>query len=539
VSLQSWLTGPLVRHFAHTPVRAAEELMCEAALDEQFSFQVGLRLADGNPQRVRVEIAGPADWSLRVRRVGYVPVAHHNVPIPDDPADVDGVGFIPGYVPDPLFDEDSLLLAPSETHAFWVTIRPGPGATPGDHELRVTVIPALDTPATHTVRVRLHPTALGPRRGFHITHWLYSDALMDWYRTDLFDNRYWRLLSAYVRDAVAHGQDTLYVPAFTPPTDGVKRPTQLLRVAQTSDGRYEFDWQDVKRYVDVARSAGITHFEWCHLFTQWGAQYAIRVYHGQGRDERLLWPPETAAASPIYRAFLTQYLPALFRFLAAEGLLERSFFHVSDEPHGAEHLERYRQARALLRECAPWMRVMDALTDIAFAREGLTDTPIPLIETALEFVEAGIPSWCYYCCAPRGPYLNRLLDTPLPKIAMHGLLFYRWPLGGFLHWGYNYWYRSQTRQLMDPFTVLDAHHWEHGWAFGDPFVVYPGPQGPLDSLRWEVFGESLQDYALLQTLAIARDDPRLAPLRSFADFPKDAAWRSRLRADLLRRTTAG
>jgi hypothetical protein len=179
------------------------------------------------------------------------------------------------------------------------------------------------------------------------------------------------------------------------------------------------------------------------------------------------------------------------------------------------------------------MEVMDALSDIDFARRGLTDMPIPSISVALDFIEEEIPCWCYYCCGPRGPYLNRLLDTPLAKIAMHGFLFYRWPFRGFLHWGYNYWYESQTRNLIDPYTVQDGLAWSRGWAFGDTFEVYPGENGPVDSIRWEVFGESLQDYRLLQTLGISREHALLSALHSFADFPKTAAWRQAARAELF------
>lgn len=64
-------------------------------------------------------------------------------------------------------------------------------------------------------------------------------------------------------------------------------------------------------------------------------------------------------------------------------------------------------------------------------------------------------------------------------------------------------------------------------------VVYPGPHGPVDSIRWEIFGESLQDYALLQTLGIDRSDPLLAPLKSFADFPKTVKWRSDARTKIF------
>ena len=280
----------------------------------------------------------------------------------------------------------------------------------------------------------------------------------------------------------------------------------------------------MKRYVDLAKRCGIRNFEWCHPFTQWGVRHAIRVYEGQGYSEKLLWPSNTGATSGTYREFLSQYLPGLYRFLTEEKILKRSFFHVSDEPHGSDHIENYRRARSVLMELAPWMNVMDALSDIEYGRQKLTDMPIASIRTALDFVNEDIPCWCYYCCGPRGKYLNRLLDTPLAKIAMHGFLFYRWPFRGFLHWGYNYWYQSQSRILIDPYSVQDGGRWP-GWAFGDPFVVYPGPNGPIDSIRWEVFGESLQDYALLQTMGIDRSSGILEPIRSFSSFPKTEAWR--------------
>jgi hypothetical protein len=522
-------------------MRDQKPFRLDAALNEQISFQVAMRLEGEPRQQVSVEVLGPDNWSIRARRVGFVPVRHLNPPImagDEMDTDIDGRGYIPGYVPDPLFGENELLLPESETHAFWVTVRPGPEATPGTYTLDVVVRPQ-DGEVTHNVEIKLHDVIIAARQDFHITHWFYIDALMDWYATDGLDVHFWTILPAYIRDVVEHGQDMLYVPVFTPPLDGVKRPSQLLWVTREGPDTYHFDWRDVKRYVDLARQCGITHFEWCHFFTQWGAEHAIRIYEGAGRtmakpsDEVLLWPSTTGATSEVYRTFLAQYLPALYRFLEVEGLLDCSFFHLSDEPHGEAHLRQYRAARDMLRSLAPWMRVMDALTDIEYARQGLTDMPIPSIRTALDFVEAEIPSWCYYCCGPRGTYLNRLLDTPLPKIAMHGFLFYRWPFKGFLHWGYNYWYKSQTCMLIDPYTVQDGLAWQRGWAYGDPFVVYPGADGPLDSIRWEVFSESLQDYALLQTLGIPRDHELLTPLKSFEDFPKTATWRRDVRRRLL------
>ena len=531
----TWCTHVYQRHYSQTEIQHASALEIDVACNERFSFQVVMRLEAEERHRVRVDVEGPDGWPITVRRVGYVPVRHLNTPIMTSALDVEGAGVVPGYVPDPLFEENEWLLPTGETHAFWITVAPADPLPPGRHELTVTITPEDGRVQTHTVPVTVYNIVLQKRRDFSITHWVYIDALMDWYKTDHFDDRFWGLLSKYIQNVAGHGLDTLYVPFFTPPLDGIKRPSQLLHISRQGSGTYHFDWSDVERYVLLARSHGITHFEWTHLFTQWGVKNALRIYENQGREEVLLWPPETGATSEIYRSFLSRFLPQLHQFLTAHDLLDHSFFHVSDEPHGEEHLANYRAARALLQELAPWMKVMDALTEIKFAEQKLTDMPIPSITTALDFDKADIPSWCYYCCGPRGSYLNRLMDTPLSKIAMHGMLFYRWPFRGFLHWGYNYWYECGKRNLIDPYAEQDALAWYRGWAYGDPFVVYPGPDGPIDSIRWEVFGESLQDYALLQTLGIDRNDPRLQDIQSFENFPKAAEWRLALRKQILQK----
>jgi len=117
-------------------------------------------------------------------------------------------------------------------------------------------------------------------------------------------------------------------------------------------------------------------------------------------------------------------------------------------------------------------------------------------------------------------------------VRMSGWLFYRNQACGFLHWGYNYWYKRQTTQPIDPYVVSDGLSWPD-WAYGDPFQVYPGPDGPVDSLRWEIFAESLQDYALLQASGLAPGASALAEIHDYADFPRDAGWIALRRSELL------
>ena len=521
------------------PARGLASL--DVALNERFSFQLALHADEA--VRVRVALGGPEDWSLRVRRVGFVPVPHHNPPVLPDPLETDGLGRIPGFVPDPLFDECETLLPQEETNAFWFTVWPGPDASPGRHRLDA-VVETLDGQGLPTGRarrlplvVRVHTVRLAPRRGFHVTHWFYADCLMDRLGAAGFDATFWKILPAYFRDMAEHGQDTIYVPLFTPPLDGVKRPSQLLRVGRRRGGGWSFDWTDVRRYVRLARRCGLRTFEWCHLFTAGGCRNALRVYEGQGERETLLWPADTQATAPVYRRFLAQLLPELLKFLRTERIVGASLFHLSDEPSGPEGKANYAAARQMLREIAPWMRFLDAVSEIDYCRDGVVDTPVPTIDKVPDFHAAGIPSWCYYCCEPRGAFLQHFLDTPLAKIAMHGFLFWRWPLRGFLHWGLNYWNVAKTRTPVDPYAVSDGTWWP-GWAYGDTFLVYPGAEGPVDSIRWEVFSEAMQDYALLESLGVPRDDPLLAPIRSFADFPKNADWRLAARRRLFARADA-
>ena len=51
---------------------------------------------------------------------------------------------------------------------------------------------------------------------------------------------------------------------------------------------------------------------------------------------------------------------------------------------------------------APWIKVMDAMSDIRFATERISDMPVPNITSAPAFTAAGCPAWTYFCCGPRG-----------------------------------------------------------------------------------------------------------------------------------------
>lgn len=539
-SVSFWLETSLHRVFPTSSPGDKQTLELLTPRNARLSFQACLRNDRTWPIDVECSVSGGDDLKIKVRRVGFVP--QWNFTADTSKSELDGWGHIPGLVPDPLFPETKALVGPFGTQPFWISAEIPATAKTGARELSVKFTsPTLKEPVVLKVNLEISSFVVQPRKDFHVTHWWNADAIYDQYKLPVLGDEWFRVIGPFLRDMLDHGSDVILVPMFYARREIVERPPQLLIVNEVAPGKYEFDWSRVKRFTDLAKKVGFKHFEWPHFWSykviasEASVDTPQRLYTWKNGKAELLWPKETPATGKVYRGFLEQFLPEFHKFLKEENILDVSYFHLSDEPGGNEQdLANYRRARDLLRELAPWMKVMDAMSDIRYGREkGLTDIPVPAVHAAQAYIDEKIPHWVYYCMGPRGPYLNRFLDTPLAKIRMSGWLFYHLKAQGFLHWGYNYWYvmdlsfNPHTQVLVDTFTdsAAGTSAGGSGEPNGDSFVVYPGAdRKPIDSIRWEVFAESLQDYAILQSAGIKPEDVLLSDLKSYADFPKNEEW---------------
>lgn len=541
--MKFWLETSLRRVFPNSVPGSASPLKLLVARNERISFQVCLRNRKTTMVRVRAALEGADEMTPIIRRVGYVPLQGLDVDVPKD--EIDGVGQIPGLAPDPLYPDDFAHVGPEANGAFWITLAVPRDAKPGIRQLKARL--TVEDECGHLgwkgekpwsvelpLQVDMRPFVIEPRKDFPVTHWINIESIWDYYKIEPFGERFWELAEGYVADLTAHGVDVIYSPIFNNRHEIMPRPGQLLRVRRTGRDAYEFDFSDVRRWIRIALKHDAGYVEWTHFFTPapTSGKYPQRIFERWDKMGEILWEPETSAVSDTYRRFLEQFLPQFRQVLEEEKALDRSLFHCADEPDGDIQMADYRKARGLLRKLAPWMKVMDAMSDPRFATERLTDMPVPSIVTAPLFTKAGCPAWTYFCCGPRGRFLQRLHDTPLPKLRMAGWLFYKLGAKGFLHWGHNYWYVFCTGTMGDPFNDPANGAWP-GLPYGDPFVVYPGPNGPISSIRWEVFSESLQDYALLQSAGINADDPMLASLENYESFPKSEKWLAEARQKIL------
>ena len=488
------LTDSLQKLWNGSEILPLDEVSCFE--NEVASVQLAVlndELAKGN---CRFEISSPLP--LLMRRVGYVPGDFTDLPDGDEYVIAKGLHVFP----DPLLplDAGDFPLKGNTLNAFWITLGTGERMAVGKHAVKIALFDDKNNllgQAEFSVTVR---EGVLPESDLAVTDWMHYDCICNYYRCKPFGRKFRKLTRSFISAAVRHGINTLYVPLFTPPLDtrvGGERTTVQLIGVKKEEGKYAFDFSLLGEFLAVAEKLGVKYFEFSHLFTQWGAQACPKIMATVNGSVRRIFGWDTPADGAEYTAFLEEFLPALGAFLRESGLRERSFIHISDEP--SEYwLKDYTVRRALVKRLLPDFTHIDTLSEIEFLDRGLVDIPVAVTESAKKFAESGKDYWVYYCFPQCKEYLsNRIMNMPSERTRILGMQLYRNGAKGFLHWGYNFYNTALSVRSVNPFFETDAGGF---FESGDSFIVYPGENGALDSVRFEVFREAMQDYRALMLL---------------------------------------
>ncbi|MBO4632474.1 MAG: DUF4091 domain-containing protein [Lentisphaeria bacterium] len=470
---------------------------------ERFSFQLAYKIMGENRQVLTARTESPFGTSLRVRKVGLVPVEFTGTAF-----DEDIVSREPGMYPDLLTDLDSEgAPALPSWRSLWFTVDVPKNFKPGVYEIKISLQcqwPYLPDPEITSVVKTFKLEVLDaviPDQKLKNTQWFYCDCLSTCYNVPVFSEKHWEIIGNFMKNAADHGVNMILTPVFTPPLDtqvGRERPTVQLVDITLSKGKYSFDFSKLERWIALAGKSGIKYFEISHLFTQWGAEFTPKIMAKVNGKEKRIFGWDVKAGSKAYLAFLDAFLPELTAFLKKKGLQNYTYFHCSDEPSEA-HLEQYKANKAVMTKYLKGFRIMDALSNMEYYKQGIVTTPVPSESHLEEFLAAGMKErWTYYCCGPTTVFSNRFIHMPSARNRIFGTLLYVYGIEGFLHWGFNFYYSGLSRFPIDPYRCNDAGYF---FPAGDPFLVYPGKNGiPEDSIRHEVFYEALQDQRILEKL---------------------------------------
>lgn len=471
--------------------------------NEKFSYQLAYKVTQTfliSP--LTIEVDSPLKDLITVRLVGNVPV---EMPVYRG-ADKHYDRLSPGLYPDvlyPIKDRKMTVGSVDNWHSLWVTVCLDGNVPAGKYPVTISLIFGSEAETAVTVKKTLQVEiidALLPEQELKFTQWFHTDCIADYYRLPVFSEEHWTLVDKFVKMAADNGINMILTPIFTPPLDtevGNERPTvQLIDVEKTGN-TYRFCFEKLRRWIHMCQKNGIRYFEMAHLFTQWGLKCTPKIVATENGVQKRIFGWDVAADDPSYMNFLSQMLPQLSRVLDEEGISQNTYFHISDEPH-TEHIERYKKLKAEVSKLLPGYIFMDALSNYAFYSEGAVDCPIPASNAIEPFIENHVPGlWTYYCCGQWMDVSNRFIAMPSYRNRVIGLQFYKFDIEGFLQWGYNFYNSALSRMHIDPFRTTDGFG---AYPAGDPFSVYPGEDGPLESLRILVFYDALQDLRALKLL---------------------------------------
>jgi hypothetical protein len=253
--------------------------------------------------------------------------------------------------------------------------------------------------------------------------------------------------------------------------------------------------------------------------------------------------PEIAGfreGTPEYQAALREYLTGVEAHLREKDWLDEAFVYWFDEPDPKDY-DFVMNGFNKLKNHAPGLRRM--LTEQP--EKELIGGPNLWCPISYEWKQsiaderkkAGERFWWYVCTGPKAPYATLFIDKPATELRVW--LWQTWQRGidGILVWESTYWTSGAAypNGLQNPY--LDPMSWVSGystpggnrqpWGNGDGRFFYPpadydkqsGPilSGPVDSIRWEMLRDGLEDYEYLVMLRRAMEK---APAAKRAELEK-------------------
>jgi hypothetical protein len=251
------------------------------------------------------------------------------------------------------------------------------------------------------------------------------------------------------------------------------------------------------------------------------------------------------AGTPEYEQVFGEYAGALQSHLEEKGWLDDAYVYWFDEPDpkdydfvidGMERLDRH----------APGLRRM--LTEqVEDELVGHVDIWCPLTASfqpyrAEERMDAGDTFWWYVCTGPKAPWVTLFIDHPATELRVWSWQTYKHGVEGLLVWQSNYWTSSAAypgelqNPWEDPMSYVSGYSYAPGqvgyWGNGDGRFLYPPNRdpsdtetkhltGPVNSLRWEMLRDGIEDYEYLRLLERLATEAGDAEALALLEIPED------------------
>ena len=429
--------------------------------------------------------------------VGYLPIEHNTTG-----AESVWLRKAPCEIPDFLLDDRAIDLKAETTQPIWLTAHVPKGTAPGVYKGTI-IVTAEGFQKKIPIELTVFPFTLPDERHLFVTHWFHPSRIAGHHKIELWSDHFWEILAKYAENLAAHRQNVIEVP------------WNLIEVTREADGTLTCDFTRFDRYIDVFEKAGAADMiELTHV-----GHFGKGGWSGSEIVLGKLSATDAKTQKRVSLDFeegLKPFLAALEKHLDETGRLEKSAIHIADEA-SINNIESFRQVSARVHEAAPRLRRMDAIETIDFT--GALEIWVPKLShyerwrDAFEERRGDNEYWFYICCHPYGPhYPNRFLDLPLANVRVLHWINFEADLKGYLHWALIPW-------SGDAFAAPPTR-----WSPGDDRILYPGKDGPMNGVRWEMQRESLEDFEYLHLLTDKDNEAQTVPRRRGCFYPSGAPW---------------
>jgi hypothetical protein len=222
----------------------------------------------------------------------------------------------------------------------------------------------------------------------------------------------------------------------------------------------------------------------------------------------------------------TSYLRQIQDHLEANGWLDNAYVYWFDEPAPRDY-EFVKDGMELIHRAAP--KITRLLTEQPEPElYGSVDRWCPVTrnynhERAEERRKAGEHFWWYVCTGPKEPYCTLFIDHYATEMRLWLWQTWKYKVNGILVWQTNYWTSPlafPAPALQNPYDDPMSYQTGYGrpvgyigyWGNGDGRFLYPPVEavgdegikslsGPVNSIRWEMIREGIEDYEYFWMLA--------------------------------------